>query len=201
MRQESSGLREAGLRPAPRRPDQALWRRWPAELGHIGQQLHPQQSGVDLSEHLDQGQRLGEDRIGPGLDVEFRTGDSVHDARLPEGYAKVQEEAEVIRTALRSSALELVPCHNDPAPENLVYTRSRAHIPDWEFAGNNDPFWDIADLSVEPRCFGVQNWLWRRFGCVSACKIDPLRWGIGVQFCPPDVVLDRPLRGSGRRGS
>lgn len=74
---------------------------------------------------------------------------SARDARMPEGYAKVQEEAEVIRSAVRASALELVPCHNDPAPENLVYTGSRAYILDWEFAGNNDPFWDIADLSVE----------------------------------------------------
>lgn len=70
-------------------------------------------------------------------------------ARMPDGYGDVQLEAEVIRSALHATALAPVPCHNDPAPENLVYTGSRAYILDWEFAGNNDPFWDIADLSVE----------------------------------------------------
>lgn len=70
-------------------------------------------------------------------------------ARLPEGYDKVQAQAETIREALRATARPKVPCHNDPAPENLVYTGERAYILDWEFAGNNDPYWDIADLSVE----------------------------------------------------
>lgn len=70
-------------------------------------------------------------------------------ARLPDGYDRVQVEAEAIRAVLRATAKETVPCHNDPAPENLVYTGARAYILDWEFAGNNDPYWDIADLSVE----------------------------------------------------
>jgi thiamine kinase-like enzyme len=70
-------------------------------------------------------------------------------ARLPEGYEKVQAQAEAIRAALRATAQPKVPCHNDPAPENLVYTGERAYILDWEFAGNNDPYWDIADLFVE----------------------------------------------------
>ena len=70
-------------------------------------------------------------------------------ARLPEGYEKVQKQADAIREVLRATAAETVPCHNDPAPENLVDTGERVYILDWEFAGNNDPFWDLADLSVE----------------------------------------------------
>lgn len=70
-------------------------------------------------------------------------------ARMPEGYDRVQAQAEAIRVVLRATALEPVPCHNDPAPENLVDTGARVYILDWEFAGNNDPFWDLADLSVE----------------------------------------------------
>jgi len=70
-------------------------------------------------------------------------------AQLPEGYEKVQRQAEAIREVLRATAQEAVPCHNDPAPENLVDTGERVYILDWEFAGNNDPFWDLADLSVE----------------------------------------------------
>lgn len=71
------------------------------------------------------------------------------DARLPDGYLAAQEEADVVRRALAEADIALAPCHNDPAPENLVYTGDRVYILDWEFAGNNDPMWDLADLSVE----------------------------------------------------
>ncbi|WP_045835740.1 choline kinase family protein [Hyphomicrobium sp. 99] len=70
-------------------------------------------------------------------------------ARFPDGYERVQSEADAIREVLTSTCGELAPCHNDPAPENLVDTGERVHILDWEFGGNNDPFWDLADLSVE----------------------------------------------------
>ena len=70
-------------------------------------------------------------------------------ARLPDGYIAAQKEADVVRQALAQAEITLAPCHNDPAPENLVYTGDRVYILDWEFAGNNDPMWDLADLSVE----------------------------------------------------
>ncbi len=70
-------------------------------------------------------------------------------APLPDGYDRVQREAETIRSALAQSCGELVACHNDPAPENLIDTGERVYILDWEFGGNNDPFWDLADLAVE----------------------------------------------------
>lgn len=68
---------------------------------------------------------------------------------LPDGYDRVQREAESIRAALAQSCGEFVACHNDPAPENLIDTGDRVYILDWEFGGNNDPFWDLADLAVE----------------------------------------------------
>jgi thiamine kinase-like enzyme len=68
---------------------------------------------------------------------------------LPEGYDRVQREADTIREALAKACTEHVACHNDPAPENLIDTGKRVHILDWEFAGNNDAFWDLADLAVE----------------------------------------------------
>ena len=70
-------------------------------------------------------------------------------AELPEGYERVQEEAEGIRAVLNDTCKAFVPCHNDPAPENLVDTGERVFILDWEFGGNNDPYWDLGDFSVE----------------------------------------------------
>jgi len=70
-------------------------------------------------------------------------------ARLPDGYERVQREAEAIRAALTANGVNLAPCHNDPAPENLIDAGDRAYILDWEFGGNNDPYWDLGDFSVE----------------------------------------------------
>ena len=72
-----------------------------------------------------------------------------HDARLPEGYVEAKQDAEAVRQALAEADIALAPCHNDPLPENLVYTGERVYLVDWEYAGNNDPMWDLADLSVE----------------------------------------------------
>ena len=70
-------------------------------------------------------------------------------AWVPDGYEKVQEEADSVRHALAANPLETVPCHCDPLAENFLDTGERMYVVDWEYAGNNDPMWDLGDLSVE----------------------------------------------------
>jgi len=70
-------------------------------------------------------------------------------ARIPEGYADVQKEAEAVRAALNARPAPLRPCHCDPLAENFLDTGARIFIIDWEYAGNNDPMWDLGDVSVE----------------------------------------------------
>jgi thiamine kinase-like enzyme len=70
-------------------------------------------------------------------------------ARLPEGYDALQREAEIARAALASRPAPLAPCHNDPLAENFLDTGERMYLVDWEYAGMNDPMWDLGDLSVE----------------------------------------------------
>ena len=43
----------------------------------------------------------------------------------------------------------LVPCHNDPLCENWVQGADKLYLLDWEYAGMNDPMWDLADVSIE----------------------------------------------------
>ena len=43
----------------------------------------------------------------------------------------------------------LAPCHCDPLAENFIDTGERVYVVDWEYAGMNDPMWDLGDLSVE----------------------------------------------------
>jgi thiamine kinase-like enzyme len=70
-------------------------------------------------------------------------------ARIPDGYGAVQKEAEAVRAALVAHPMPLRPCHCDPLAENFLDTGERIYIIDWEYAGNNDPMWDLGDVSVE----------------------------------------------------
>ncbi|WP_459852229.1 phosphotransferase [Dongia sp. agr-C8] len=71
------------------------------------------------------------------------------DAPLPDGYHDVKREAEAVRKALSARPLPIVPCHCDPLAENFLDTGSQVYVIDWEYAGNNDPMWDLGDVSVE----------------------------------------------------
>jgi thiamine kinase-like enzyme len=71
------------------------------------------------------------------------------DAALPDGYDAVHGRASAVREALGAHALPVAPCHCDPLAENLLDTGDRMYIIDFEYSGNNDPMWDLGDLSVE----------------------------------------------------
>ena len=76
-------------------------------------------------------------------------------ATLPDGYDDIQVQAESVRAALEAAPVPLVPSHCDPLCENFLDTGERMFIIDYEYAGNNDPMWDLGDLSVEGE-FGPQ---------------------------------------------
>lgn len=71
------------------------------------------------------------------------------EAPLPDGYHDVKREAEAVRKALNARPLPIVPCHCDPLAENFLDTGNQVYVIDWEYAGNNDPMWDLGDVSVE----------------------------------------------------
>lgn len=74
---------------------------------------------------------------------------------LPAGYSALEGRVKAARRALEASPVPLVPCHNDPWPNNFIdsgrHAGGRIYLIDWEFSGMNDPFWDLAHLSVESR--------------------------------------------------
>ncbi|WP_027136162.1 choline/ethanolamine kinase family protein [Geminicoccus roseus] len=70
-------------------------------------------------------------------------------AVLPDGYHDVVNEAQAVRAALAAHELPLAACHCDPLCENFLDDGERVWIVDWEYSGNNDPMWDLGDLSVE----------------------------------------------------
>jgi thiamine kinase-like enzyme len=70
-------------------------------------------------------------------------------ATLPAGYEALQASADATRLALEAAARPLVPSHCDPLCENFLDTGERMYVIDYEYSGNNDPMWDLGDLSVE----------------------------------------------------
>lgn len=74
---------------------------------------------------------------------------------LSAGYGEVERGTEAARRAVEASPVSLVPCHNDPWPNNFIDAGGRIYLIDWEFSGMNDPLWDLADLSVEGE-FGLE---------------------------------------------
>ena len=82
------------------------------------------------------------------------------------GYEKIIRENDVILyndyKAVKAEVMEVkqiidnkceirkVPCHNDPLCENWVENaEGKMYLIDWEYAGMNDGFWDLADVSIE----------------------------------------------------
>lgn len=60
----------------------------------------------------------------------------------PQEYLDLRNKLEVLRKQYVS--VTMVPCHCDYQPTNLVISGDKLYVLDWEFAGMNDPFYDIA---------------------------------------------------------
>jgi thiamine kinase-like enzyme len=69
-------------------------------------------------------------------------------AALPESYERTQVLARRIEAALAGPEHEPVPCHNDLLTANFVRDVGRVCIVDWEYAGMNDRYFDLGNLSV-----------------------------------------------------
>jgi thiamine kinase-like enzyme len=68
--------------------------------------------------------------------------------RIPPEYELAQAVGRRIELALIASPIELRPCHNDLLNANFIDDGQRLRIVDWEYAGMGDPFFDLANFSV-----------------------------------------------------
>ena len=69
-------------------------------------------------------------------------------AAVPASYERVLTLARRIEDALTGPEHVPVPCHNDLLTANFVRDGSRVCIVDWEYAGMNDRYFDLGNLSV-----------------------------------------------------
>lgn len=94
---------------------------------------------------------------GPPLRTPFWVPDLVREQRdrivaaggeLPGAYGRAVELADRIAAVLHGPEHERVPCHNDLLLANFVRDGATVRIVDWEYAGMNDRFFDLANMSV-----------------------------------------------------
>jgi len=71
-----------------------------------------------------------------------------HGATIPALYDDLHELSSDIERAFAASPQPAVPCHNDLIPGNVLFDDDRVWLLDYEYAGMNDGFFDLANLSV-----------------------------------------------------
>lgn len=88
--------------------------------------------------------------------VEWHARDAAaYGAVVPAAYDRLHAQSQRIETAFVTAPLPLVPCHNDLLPGNVLFEDScaeygtgRTWLLDFEYAGMNDRFFDLGNLSV-----------------------------------------------------
>lgn len=81
--------------------------------------------------------------------VEWHARDAAaHGVVAPPSYERLHQQSRRIEAAFARSAMPPVACHNDLLPGNVLFTDDRSWLLDFEYAGMNDAFFDLANLSV-----------------------------------------------------
>ena len=68
---------------------------------------------------------------------------------LPSKLFKYVENINSLKEKLYISNDKLVPCHNDLLAENIINKDNQIFIVDFDYSGNNDPCFELGNLSVE----------------------------------------------------
>ncbi|SFB25456.1 MULTISPECIES: phosphocholine cytidylyltransferase/choline kinase family protein [unclassified Bacillus (in: firmicutes)] len=104
----------------------------------ILQQLH--QSDIEMMNEFDTFQKLSHYEL---LAIEAG-------ADFFEDYETVRNDVFRLKRFYDQLNVEMTPCHNDTVPENFVKSsEEKLYLIDWEYAGKNDPLWDLAAFSLE----------------------------------------------------
>ena len=68
---------------------------------------------------------------------------------LPKELFKYVNNIETLKQKLYLTKDKLVPCHNDLIAENIIKKDNQIYIVDFDYSGNNDPCFELGNLSVE----------------------------------------------------
>lgn len=71
-------------------------------------------------------------------------------AHLPKYFEIMLREYKAAKSAMVSSGLDLVPCHNDPMPGNFLVSEGKPmKLVDYEYASNNERAYEVALIATE----------------------------------------------------
>ena len=68
---------------------------------------------------------------------------------IPKKLFKYVNNIETLKQKLYLTKDKLVPCHNDLIAENIIKKDNQIYIVDFDYSGNNDPCFELGNLSVE----------------------------------------------------
>jgi thiamine kinase-like enzyme len=72
-----------------------------------------------------------------------------HGVDVPVAYERAMAVADRVRAALGAAGHDVCPCHNDLLAANfLVAAGGGLRLVDWEYAGMNDPYFDLGNFAV-----------------------------------------------------
>ena len=81
--------------------------------------------------------------------VEWHARDAtIHGVIPPTSYDRLHQHSRRIEAAFAEAPIPPVACHNDLLPGNVLFSDNRVWLLDFEYAGNNDLFFDLGNLSV-----------------------------------------------------
>jgi thiamine kinase-like enzyme len=81
--------------------------------------------------------------------VEWHARDAAaHGAIVPGAYHRLHDASRRIEAAFAETPEPAVPCHNDLLPANVLFSEHRTWLLDFEYAGMNDRYFDLGNLSV-----------------------------------------------------
>ncbi len=85
------------------------------------------------------------------FEVQRRYLDTVQEQgfKVPDGYLDLGPTVERIRLVLAAEEVATVPCNNDLLAANVIDDGTRLWLIDYEYAGNNDPCFELGNLASE----------------------------------------------------
>lgn len=112
--------------------------------------------------------------------VEWHARDATaHGVIPPSAYERLHQQSRRIERAFQTNPMAPVPCHNDLLPGNVLFAEgddARVWLLDFEYAGMNDVFFDLGNLSVNAglSADADEELLRRYFGTVTRAHLARL---------------------------
>jgi thiamine kinase-like enzyme len=100
-----------------------------------------------------------------------------HGYRLPARYLDFMPRTERMRAALTAQRVDTVPCHNDLLAGNIMDDGDRMWFIDYEYAGNNDPCFELGNIWSESTlpCERLEQLVTSYYGYLSPAKVARAR--------------------------